>query len=348
MPASCATPSSFSAGPDAVPVLSIGVAARNEEATIARTLQSIDQALAALPEPTPAEVIVAVNGTTDRTREIAESHAARRRADTAYHVIESSPGLIEAQRAIARLASAPDFLIFVDADCVLDEQCLRELVAAMTDRPQTQAAWATRVLVTSQPRGVWQAILNFGDYHRDVVRRGHYIVGQAFAIRRYDVPYGSTHGPATDPRLRRYLQLERGPMSDDAFLSRSLISRYGPESLHHASAAVVYCQPMSSIRDLYRSQRRKAYEVLRLDLLFPEMRTIRGRFFGRRIDDAAYARLSPAERWQCRVYTVLYSGLWRFAQFQLAFALRMLRWGVPLRPCNVWPVVEGTKKPFAI
>jgi glycosyltransferase involved in cell wall biosynthesis len=328
--------------------LSIGVAARNEESTIAHTLRSIDAALAMIPGTVQAEVIVVVNGSTDRTTEVATRHASHHRDGVVYHVTQSSPGLVEAQRTVARLAASPDLLIFVDADCILGPDCLHQLVAALANHPGAQAAWATRVLVRSASRGFWSTIINFGDYYPDVVRRGHYLVGQAFAVRGYEVPYGAPGRTPADPRLEAFLQLERGPMVDDAFLSRSLISRYGPESLHHASTALVYCQPMAGIRDLYRSQRRKAYEVLRLNLLFPDLRTVRGRYFGRRIDAAAFARLTFTERWQCRVYKALYAGLWRFAEFQLAVCLRLLRMGVRLPPCNVWPVVEGTKRPFTI
>ena len=50
-------------------VLTIGVAARNEEATIEDSLRSIEVALAELGEDVAAEVIVAINDSTDRTQE---------------------------------------------------------------------------------------------------------------------------------------------------------------------------------------------------------------------------------------------------------------------------------------
>lgn len=330
-------------------MLTIGVAARNEEATIEQSLRSIEQALPELPGEATAEVIVAVNGSTDRTREIAEGYAGwggGSRGNVRYRVIESKPGLVEAQRAIVQAAPASDYLIFLDADCLLDRQCLRRLAEVMED-PRVQATWATRVLADARP-GFWRAVLNFGDYHREVILRGHYMVGQAFAIRRYEVPYGSPRRQPLPTNLVTYLQLDRGPLADDAYLSRALIDGFGPEAIRSAPGAVVYSQPMRGLRDLYRSQRRKAYEVERLNLLFPELRTVRGRFFGRRFDTGAYARLSRMERLQCHLYRRLYSRLWRVAQWQLAVGLWLVRRGVRLRPCNIWPVVEGTKKAFPV
>lgn len=325
-------------------MLTVGVAARDEEATIERSLRSIEQALAELHD-VDAEVIVAVNGSTDRTREIAEGYARAYEGDTRYRIIESEPGLVEAQRAIARAAAATDYLIFVDADCLLDRQCLRRLTDVMA-APGVRATWATRVLAGPTRPGFWRTVLNFGDYHRDVVLRGHYVVGQAFAIRGYDVPRGDVG--AEPSRVIVHLQLDRGPLVDDAYLSRALIHNFGPDAIRPAPEAIVYSHPMRTLRDLYRAQRRKAYEVERLNLLFPELRTIRGTFFGRRFDPQAYGRLSRMQRLQYGLYRRLYSGLWRSATWQLTASLWLLRRGVPLRPCNFWPVVKGTKKPFPV
>ncbi|GIF49312.1 glycosyl transferase family 2 [Asanoa ferruginea] len=324
-------------------MLTVGVAARNEEATISHSLESIENALAEIPGEGATELIVAVNDSTDRTRELAEAFA--NRDPSRYRVIESEPGIVEAQRAVARAAKAPDYLIFVDADCLLDRQCLRKLSEVMRD-PTVQATWAQRVLAGPAKPGFWQALLNFGDYHRDVILRGHYVVGQAFAIRKYDVPYDSPSREPVPANVAAHLQLDRGPLTDDSYLSRALIAAFGQDAIRPGNDAIVYAQPMRSLRDLYRAQRRKAYEVERLNLLFPELRGVRGKFFGRRFDSTAYARLTPAQRLQCRLYQRLYSGLWRLAQWQLATSLWLLKRGVPLRPCNIWPVVHGTKKPF--
>ncbi|MEV4517742.1 glycosyltransferase family 2 protein [Dactylosporangium sp. NPDC049525] len=333
-------------------MLSIGVAARNEEATIAQTLRSVEVALDALPEPVPAEVIVAVNGCTDRTREVVdeyvEEYTAGNGDGVTFHVIESAPGLIEAQRAIARLARSEEHLILVDADCVLDPGCLRELVRVMAEHPDAEAAWASMVPADHDGRpGFLRVVYNFADYHPDVIHRGRHLCGRAFAIRRYDVAWRSPHRLAdVDPRTAAYLSLERGPISDDSYLSRAIIDRHGPAAIRHAVAARIYFQPIPRLRDFSYAQRRKTYEAHRLNLLFPEYRGVRGRHFRRRVDPAGYARLRPAQRLQCRLYLWLYALFGRLAAVRLAGGLALLRLGVPLRPCEVWPVVEGTKRPF--
>ncbi|WP_327010337.1 glycosyltransferase family 2 protein [Dactylosporangium sp. NBC_01737] len=329
-------------------MLSIGVAARNEEATVAQTLRSIEVALSVLPAPVPAEIIVAVNGCTDRTREVVEDYAAVPRGGVTIQVIESAPGLIEAQRAIVRLARSEEHLILVDADCVLDPGCLRELIRVMAEHPEAEAAWASMVPADHDGRpGFLRVVYNFADYHPDVIHRGRHLCGRAFAVRHYDVAWRPVHRtPDVDPRTAAYLSLERGPMSDDSYLSRVIIDRHGPGAIRHAAAARVHFQPIPRLRDFSLAQHRKTYEARRLDLLFPEYRGVRGRHFRRRIDPAGYARLRPVQRLQCRLYVLLYALSARLAAVRLAAGLALLRLGVPLRPCEVWPVVEGTKRAF--
>ncbi|GAA3194279.1 glycosyltransferase [Dactylosporangium siamense] len=325
-------------------MLSIGVAARNEEATIGQTLRSIEAAVAEVPGPVPAEIIVALNGCTDRTRDVVEHYEAG--DGVTVHVIETAPGLIEAQRAIARLARSAEHLILVDADCVLDPGCLRELVRVMAEHPDAEAAWASMV-PAGDGTAFWPVVYNFADYHPDVVHRGRHLCGRAFAIRHYDVAWRVPHRqPDVDARVAEYLSLQRGPVSDDSYLSRAIVDRHGPGAIRHAAAARVTFHPIPRLRDFARAQRRKTYEARRLDLLFPEYRGVRRRHFGRRIDPAGYARLRPVQRLQCRLYVLLYALLGRLAAARLAAGLTLLRLGVPVRPCDVWPVVEGTKRPF--
>ncbi len=335
-------------------VLSIGIAARNEQATIRQTLHSVEVALAEVPPtelgtPVATEVIVALNGCTDGTRDAVADYLAGYVGSTALRVIESAPGLVEAQRAIAEVAAATDYLILVDADCLLDRGCLRELVQAMADHPEAQTAWATMVPADHdrQP-GFWRQVYNFADYHPDVIHRGRHLCGRAFAIRHYDIPRASEQQPAVDPRVAGHLSLERGPLNDDSYLSRALISRHGPDCIRHAVGARIYFQPIPRLRDFLLAQRRKVYEPRRLDLLFPEYRTLPGRHFGKRVDPTGYRALQPIQRLQCQLYRLLYAGLRQVARVQLWLGLTLVRLGVPLRPCEVWPVVAGTKVAFPV
>ncbi len=104
-----------------VRLVSFIVPAWNEEAQLAATLTSIREAALSLTEH--SEIVVADDGSTDQTREIAE-----RLADRTVHV--SHRQIAATRNAGARVAHG-DLLIFVDADTMVSPELLRAVVQAV-------------------------------------------------------------------------------------------------------------------------------------------------------------------------------------------------------------------------
>jgi glycosyltransferase involved in cell wall biosynthesis len=93
-------------------MLSIIIPTYNEEKLIATTLSTLEATLSL-----PHEIIVSDGGSTDRTVELAKSHASK-------IVTASAPGrptVSQGRNAGARIAAAGDFYIFLDADCAIPE-----------------------------------------------------------------------------------------------------------------------------------------------------------------------------------------------------------------------------------
>ncbi len=104
-----------------VRLVSFIVPAWNEEAQLAGTLTRIREAAQSLAEP--FEVVVADDGSTDRTAEIAEELA-----DRTVHVNHRQ---IAATRNAGARAAHGDLLIFVDADTSVNPELLRAVVQAV-------------------------------------------------------------------------------------------------------------------------------------------------------------------------------------------------------------------------
>ncbi len=104
-----------------VSLVSFIVPAWNEEAQLATTLTSIRQAAQSLAEH--FEVVVADDGSTDGTREIAGQLA-----DRTVHVNHRQ---IAATRNAGARAAQGDLLIFVDADTTVNPELLRAVVEAI-------------------------------------------------------------------------------------------------------------------------------------------------------------------------------------------------------------------------
>lgn len=101
-------------------MISLVVPAYNEEALIAATLDQLHAAAAALGEP--YEIIVADDGSTDRTAAIAIAHGAR--------LVSVNVRQIGAARNAGARVATGELLVFVDADTLVPPEVLRGAVAA--------------------------------------------------------------------------------------------------------------------------------------------------------------------------------------------------------------------------
>jgi biofilm PGA synthesis N-glycosyltransferase PgaC len=129
--------------------VTIIVAARNERASIADTLQRFaDQDHAG-----PIAVLLADNGSTDGTAEAARDAASRLGLDLTV-VREERAGKAHAlNTALATVRTA--LVVTVDADTALHRGAIRGLVARLVDAPPDVVAVAGAVLVRNSRRSLW-------------------------------------------------------------------------------------------------------------------------------------------------------------------------------------------------
>ena len=102
-------------------VISFIVPAYNEEQLLGQTLASIHSAAREVGEP--YEIIVADDGSTDKTSLIAQCHGAQ--------VVSVSHRKISATRNSGASVASGDFFFFVDADTLVDKQIVQAALDAM-------------------------------------------------------------------------------------------------------------------------------------------------------------------------------------------------------------------------
>ena len=277
--------------------ITIVVAARNEESTIFSTLSSLSRSAKALNGVINCELIVVVNGCTDNTRHEAERFLQTADATAAFslaRVRNSEPGLITAQRHAVENRTYGGPILFFDADIVVSEDCIPQLVEALKN-PQIQIAYARNIAVLEKSSLIVQAI-NFHHLKQDARTPRRYFHGRAFALRRYPAEE-AFHGnaEALKPSRHSFLDLKAGPLVDDVFLSRVFAHHNGPDCMKECGA-VVYFTPIATLRDFYHGLKRLQFELRRLDLLFPEHEYLQKTIFERRIDNHLYSRLTRYDR----------------------------------------------------
>ncbi len=129
------------------PPVTLVVAARNEEKAIAGTVDRIAQ----LSYGGPIEVILADNGSADRTAELAEE-TARRNGLAFRRTFEPEPGKYRALNTALEEVKTP-VVVTVDADTLLHPEALRFLIARLARRPDGKhvCACAGALIVENAP-----------------------------------------------------------------------------------------------------------------------------------------------------------------------------------------------------
>ncbi len=141
------------------PDVTVLVAAWNEEAAIADTLERI----AELSYPGRVNVILADNGSTDRTAAVA-GEAAKRLGLDYRRVTEPEAGKHRALNTALASVSTP-LVVTVDADTHLQPDALTYLIARVTERPQDQHICACAgALVAENPSDSFVTRMQGWDY----------------------------------------------------------------------------------------------------------------------------------------------------------------------------------------
>ena len=178
---------------DPVEPVTIVIAARNEAAAIATTLRYIAQ----LEYSGPLQVVLADNGSTDRTARVAR-RAARDLRLPLRVVRERRAGKSHAlNTALARVKT--DLVVTLDADTLPHRTALRSLVGRLQSAPPEVVAVAGSVLVRNSREGFWARMQEWdyflgiasvkrmqGMYQGTLVAQGAFSLYRTEAVRAVD------------------------------------------------------------------------------------------------------------------------------------------------------------------
>lgn len=314
-----------------LPRITVGVTARNEEACIAATLRSLLESAAYAEAKGVAcfEFVAVLDECTDGTEAVV-------RGFPQVRILHSRGGLIEAQRHLAR---CQPFVIYSDADLLVEREVLAELAAAMLAAPALQVAYPCKRPLPPSRRGLMAAALYAYNRVEGFQTRRAYFNGKLFAIRDWRAPTLADLSTrlASLPEDRFY-DYHAGLRVDDIWLSRDILARHGPAALREVAHVCIHYRPPETFTGMYRMYLRMRREIERLDRMFPESIPAHQ---PRGFDVAAY-RAAP---WRDRL-------LWHVFQV----ALRVCRWRYVLErfyyqslsstPISAWKPVHESKAPL--
>ncbi len=311
----------------------IGITARNEARNILALLRSLRAAVdhAARETGCAYELHLLLNDNQDETPQLVA-------AEPGLTVWHTKGGLVEAQRAFAdRFNRSAPFVIFSDADIVVDRDTVAQVTRAMLDDPALQVAYSDKHPIEPARRTPLARALYLYNLREGYQTHRNYFNGQFFAIRNWDIPTPDQLAWAPE-RDNGFLNLSAGIRCDDIYLSRELLGRVGPDAIRCVPAGVRY-RPPETLVGMFRKYQRMVLEIERLNCYFPRTVDIHNRWGRRRLDRAKLAAAPVGEKLH-------------YALFQAALLLckaayasqRIYYTHIASRPCPTWLPVSETKE----
>lgn len=314
-------------------MIPIGITARNEAKNILALLESLRAAVrhASAELGLRYELHLLLNDNDDHTPALVA-------AEGDLTVWNTYGGIVEAQRALAeRFAATAPFLVFSDADILVDREALLAISRVMLARPEVEVAYAEKYPILPRRRTPLARALYLYNLREGYQTTRHYFNGQFFAIRRWHIP--KAEELRWDPAVNTpFLHLQSGIRIDDIYLSRELLRRAGPAALECVAAGIRY-RPPETLGGMFHKYQRMCLEIERLHCYFPESVPAHRRW-GRRRLDRERLRSSPLTE-------KLYYGLFQAALVLCKIAYRCQKlWFTHFaqRPCPTWTPIAETKE----
>lgn len=216
--------------------ITIGIPVYNEESTILRVLDSLYIQKKELDGKFYIKCVVCFNGTTDNSILVVNNQKEKYKD---LELIISDKGKSNAIFQIIERNQTSDFIIFIDSDVIMVDNCIENL---LSDFDKNEKAYA----ITGNPKPI-----NSKGYFRDCfsirMRYKDYekSINKDFNNKEYNKPY--IHGrffALKKIAFQKILQSQlKKSHSDDAYISHLLFYFFGRESIAFSKSAIIYYQP---------------------------------------------------------------------------------------------------------
>lgn len=330
--------------------ITIGIPARNEENTIRKMLDSLIESIEILPKWVNYELFICLNNCTDNTEAIVDGAVEDyKKKNINLQKVHSKPGKIEAQRKVLQSRKNSEGLtFFFDADIIVDKYCISALWYSYIKNPELQISYAKVEPIFFKTPSLIEKIINLYFFYPYLRNKRFYFYGRAFGIKDWNVPdfsqsdqVSSFQQECITKRNKVNLQLERGPLVDDIYLSRYIAHNYGLNMIMEVKEAVVNFMPISNLTDYYYGSRRLWLELERLDTLFPEHAYLQKNFFKRKI------KMASLKGTPLGIKVLIYLRVLADGLTKLVFLISKFLTNIKLiHTSEIWKPLATTKKHF--
>ncbi len=258
-----------------IPAITIGIPVKNEESTIITTLHAINQATRELDPKIKIETIVCLNGTTDNTKKVIQAKDNIKLCkELNLSIIKSKPGKLIAEQKIGTNRKLNGYLLFCDADIIIDKKAIKELYTRMQKNKKLRVVCAKVLPIFNKKTNNFLRIMkDYYDMRYLLPNRGCFH-GRLFMLRdtkdllkKYNI---KAHLKGIPTQTIKDLYLDKGPICDDIILSAAIVHDHGQQAIERVFSSRVYFYPPDNPYDFFLGIRRYTIEIERINTLFPE------------------------------------------------------------------------------
>lgn len=318
--------------------LTVGVPCRDEGQDFSLFAGGLRDALENLPKELPIEVLICVNGSGESFAEhLASVVKVSGLSDFKIRLITSSEGKLKAMQAIAHNREFRGYLAFVDSDVVLEANVLRRLWEVLESDSQCMISYGQPVPVFPRQPNLIHRLSRIHYALRERAYHRPYFHGRAFMLREwfFDDP---EEARAVKPALAKRLKLQNGPLVDDMAMSLMAVARWGTIAIREVREANVYFDPPDDLRGLYAGALRVAFEIQRLNLLYPQHEQLQKKILTKSWRKQALTRFS----WRLRAMHAAHRALDAAIKTTAHLHVQLVKHGL-LKVDTLWIRVPGTK-----
>src|SRR3989344_371482 len=324
----------------------IGLPVRNEEKSLYLNLKSIREAIVVSRENN-IKLMVCINGCTDKSKFIAEKFRGEH-LDFQFEILESSEGLVAAQRKIVRDTSpGTNIYVFSDADIIIDKDSIKLLLEALRSDPNIIVAYAkTKALYDKKNKSLFHKIALLRNSQKLLTKRS-FFHGRLFATRKWFIPTDNeilrrAKSSKRNSTLLKNCGGEALLSVDDIFMSSYIMDKYGLDAIKQVENALCYAWALGSLSDWYKRYRRRNIEMEKMYRWFPEYNHLKP-YLNRHTDWEKWARTSLKNKMLWIVFLAM--------QFMFAISFRLELFLINFnfyKSRKQWVITSTTKKSFCV
>lgn len=232
-------------------VVSVVIPTRNAEKTIRRCLASIARQTYSSAS---IEVIVADNGSTDKTLSITQEYKAK--------IIQRAGKERSAQRNTAAYTAKGEYLLFLDADMALSPHVIAESVLQMRHTPSLAGLYIPEIV---KGKGFWGEVRNFerSFYTETVIDAVRFVPKRIFTvIKGFDETLWGGEDWDFDRRVHQYGKIKTisSPLyhMEDDFS----VATYIKKKMHYSHSLIAYTKKWGANDPIVRKQLSPLYRYI--------------------------------------------------------------------------------------